>query len=51
MLFHLGSLWRLNELGYARAADRLGCEAEFMAQALAGEGQFLSCTALGAMIG
>ena len=36
---------------YARAADRLGCEAEFMAQALAGEGQFLSCTALGAMIG
>lgn len=35
---------------YARAADRLGCEAEFMAGALAGEGQFLSCTALGAVI-
>ena len=35
---------------YARAADRLGCEAEFMAQALAGEGQFLSCTALGALV-
>ena len=34
---------------YARAADRLGCEAEFMAQALAGEGQFASCTMLGAM--
>lgn len=34
---------------YARAADRLGCEAEFMAQALAGEGQFISCTTLGAM--
>jgi hypothetical protein len=35
---------------YARAADRLGCEAEFMAQAMAGEGQFLSCTALGALL-
>jgi hypothetical protein len=35
---------------YLRAADRLGCEAEFMAQALAGEGQFLSCTALGAVV-
>ena len=35
---------------YVRAADRLGCEAEFMAQALAGEGQFLSCTALGALV-
>jgi hypothetical protein len=34
---------------YARAADRLGCEAEFMAAALAGEGQFASCTTLGAM--
>ena len=34
---------------YARAADRLGCEAEFMAGALAGEGQFASCTTLGAM--
>jgi hypothetical protein len=34
---------------YARAADRLGCETEFMAQALAGEGQFASCTMLGAM--
>jgi hypothetical protein len=32
---------------YARAADRLGCEAEYMAQILAGEGQFISCTALG----
>jgi len=36
---------------YARAADRLGCEVEFMAQALAGEGQFVSCTALGAIAG
>lgn len=36
---------------YARAADRLGCEVEFMAQALAGEGQFISCTALGAIVG
>jgi hypothetical protein len=35
---------------YARAADRLGCEAEFMAQALAGEGQFISCTALGSIL-
>lgn len=35
---------------YARALDRLGCEAEFMAQALAGEGQFLSCTALGSIL-
>lgn len=35
---------------YARAADRLGCEAEFIAQALAGEGQFISCTALGAVL-
>jgi hypothetical protein len=34
---------------YARAADRLGCEAEFIAQALAGEGQFISCTALGVL--
>jgi hypothetical protein len=36
---------------YARAADRLGCEVEFMAQALAGEGQFVSCTALGSIVG
>ncbi|HJR58066.1 MAG TPA: hypothetical protein VJ813_01655 [Vicinamibacterales bacterium] len=36
---------------YARAADRLGCEAEYMAQVLAGEGQFISCTALGSIIG
>ena len=36
---------------YARAADRLGCELEFMAGALAGEGQFISCTALGAIVG
>ena len=36
---------------YARAADRLGCEAEYIAQALAGEGQFVSCTALGSIIG
>lgn len=35
---------------YARAADRLGCEAEFIAQALAGEGQFISCTALGSLL-
>jgi hypothetical protein len=35
---------------YGRAADRLGCEAEFMAGALAGEGQFASCTMLGAII-
>jgi hypothetical protein len=35
---------------YARAADRLGCEVEFMAGAMAGEGQFISCTALGSMI-
>ena len=35
---------------YARAADRLGCEAEFMAQAFAGEGQFISCTALGVFV-
>jgi len=35
---------------YARAADRLGCEVEFMAQALAGEGQFVSCTALGSLM-
>ena len=35
---------------YARAADRLGCEVEFMAGALAGEGQFISCTALGAVV-
>ena len=35
---------------YARAADRLGCEAEFIAGALAGEGQFVGCTALGAIL-
>jgi hypothetical protein len=35
---------------YARSADRLGCEIEFMAQALAGEGQFISCTTLGAIV-
>jgi hypothetical protein len=35
---------------YARAADRLGCEAEFIAGALAGEGQFVSCTALGSIL-
>lgn len=35
---------------YARAADRLGCEAEFMAQAFSGEGQFISCTALGVFV-
>lgn len=35
---------------WVRAADRLGCEAEFMAQALSGEGQFISCTALGTLM-
>lgn len=35
---------------YARAADRLACEIEFMANAIAGEGQFVSCTALGSII-
>ena len=35
---------------YGRAADRLGCEIEFMAGAMAGEGQFAGCTALGALI-
>ncbi len=35
---------------YARGADRLGCEVEFMAAALAGEGQFISCTALGSIL-
>jgi hypothetical protein len=35
---------------YARAADRLACEVEFMAGALAGEGQFVSCTALGSIL-
>lgn len=35
---------------YARAADRLGCEVEFMAGALAGEGQFIGCTALGSIL-
>lgn len=35
---------------YARAGDRLGCEVEFMAGALAGEGQFISCTALGSIL-
>ena len=35
---------------WARAADRLACEAEFMAGALAGEGQFISCTALGTLL-
>ena len=35
---------------YARSADRLGCEVEFMAGALAGEGQFISCTALGSIL-
>lgn len=38
------------ETWYARAADRLGCEAEFIAGALAGEGQFISCTALGSIV-
>jgi hypothetical protein len=38
------------ESWYARAADRLGCEAEFIAQALSGEGQFISCTALGSVL-
>ena len=36
---------------YARAGDRLACEAEYIAQALAGEGQFASCTMLGTVIG
>lgn len=31
---------------YERAAQRLLCEAEFMASALSAEGQFVSCTAL-----
>lgn len=35
---------------YERAADRLGCELEFMAAAMSGEGQFVSCTALGALV-
>ncbi len=35
---------------YFRAGDRLACELEFMANAIAGEGQFVSCTALGAII-
>jgi hypothetical protein len=35
---------------YARAADRLGCEAEYMAQIFSGEGQFISCTALGVFV-
>lgn len=35
---------------YARAADRLGCEIEFMAGAIAGEGQFIGCTSLGAIL-
>lgn len=35
---------------YYRAADRLACEVEFMAGALAGEGQFVSCTALGSIL-
>ncbi len=35
---------------YARGADRLGCEVEFMAAAIAGEGQFISCTALGSIL-
>lgn len=35
---------------YARGADRLGCEIEFMAAAIAGEGQFISCTALGSIL-
>ena len=35
---------------YARAGDRLGCEVEFISQALAGEGQFISCTAFGALV-
>lgn len=38
------------ETWYARAADRLACEAEFMAQAISGEGQFISCTALGTLM-
>jgi hypothetical protein len=36
---------------YARAGDRLFCEIEFMAGALAGEGQFVECTALGGIVG
>lgn len=35
---------------YYRAGDRLACEIEFMAGAIAGEGQFVSCTALGSII-
>ena len=35
---------------YFRAADRLACELEFMANAMAGEGQFVSCTALGSIL-
>lgn len=35
---------------YVRVVDRLGCEAEFIAGAFAGEGQFISCTALGSVI-
>ena len=35
---------------YERAAQRLLCEAEFMAGALAGEGQFVACTSLGAIL-
>lgn len=35
---------------WVRAADRLGCEVEFMAGAMAGEGQFISCTALGSIL-
>lgn len=38
------------ESWYFRAADRLACELEFMANAIAGEGQFVSCTALGSII-
>jgi hypothetical protein len=35
---------------WGRSADRLGCEVEFMAGALAGEGQFITCTALGSIL-
>ena len=35
---------------YQRAADRLACEVEFIAGAMAGEGQFVSCTALGGIM-
>ena len=35
---------------YARAGDRLACAVEFMAGAIAGEGQFVSCTALGSIL-